>query len=456
MTKVLAIALLAIRSAVRSRIVVVLLGLLLLSVVGLPLTVKGDGTLSGSVQVLLRYTLGFVQAILSIATLWAGCAAISQEIQDKHLHLIVTKPVHRIQIWLGKWLGLLILNAALLAGTGVTVYALLRWNTRPGKLTAEDARLLREEILVARRLVRAEPFDVDQDARQELEERAKRKELPPNMPPDQLYLAIRQSLLNEAYSVPAGFMRRWEFRLPGVPLADRPLSLQYRFSSSDTSRSPVAGLWMVGAPDRPDRFQKAERSAPDGVHTLQVPASMVDKDGVLTVDYANVNPIPITVAFSPDTGLELLEMEGGFGANYVRALLVAFFQLAFLGAIAVTAGSLFSLPVAALTSGYVVLLIHIGPYLQTLAQQEKFFMSKYSPEPPPGVWDHAVRLIYVAMNVVVTPFQSADPLELLSVGQLVSWLWVLSTLILKVAVGAGILALVSTWLFNRREIGLPT
>ena len=101
MNRILAIAGIAIRNAVRSRVVIILLGILLLVIIGLPLTVKGDGTIAGQVRILLSYTLGFVSFILSLATLWAGCAAVSLEIQEKQIHLVVTKPVRRVQIWLG-------------------------------------------------------------------------------------------------------------------------------------------------------------------------------------------------------------------------------------------------------------------------------------------------------------------------------------------------------------------
>ena len=65
--------------------------------------------------------------------MWAGCAAVSLEIQERQIHLIVTKPVRRAQIWLGKWLGLLILNAALIAFSGAVVYFLLQMDSPPGK-----------------------------------------------------------------------------------------------------------------------------------------------------------------------------------------------------------------------------------------------------------------------------------------------------------------------------------
>ena len=47
---------------------------------GLPLTVKGDGTIEGQVQIVIGYTLGLASVLLSMSTLWAGCAAVSAEI----------------------------------------------------------------------------------------------------------------------------------------------------------------------------------------------------------------------------------------------------------------------------------------------------------------------------------------------------------------------------------------
>ena len=232
MNKILAIAGIAIRNAVRSRIVIILLGILLLVIVGLPLTVKGDGTLAGQVRILLGYTLGLVSFILSLATLWAGCAAVSLEIQERQIHLIVTKPVHRVQIWLGKWLGLLILNAVLVAFSGVVVYGLLRWTTRPEKLTAEQRTELRENTLVACTTLKPEPVNVDDEARAELEALRARNSLPPDAPESEVVKAIRQKLLLKAYSVPQGGTRQWTFDAPSGMSAGHPLLFRFRFSSS--------------------------------------------------------------------------------------------------------------------------------------------------------------------------------------------------------------------------------
>ncbi|MCG3150626.1 MAG: hypothetical protein PCFJNLEI_04114 [Verrucomicrobiae bacterium] len=438
MNKVFAIAGIAIRNAIRSRVVVVLLALLLIAIVALPLTIKGDGTLTGAVQVLLRYTLGAVTMILSIATLWAGCAAISLEVQERQVHLLVTKPVFRMQLWLGKWLGLLILNTVLLGLAGVASYTLLRWNLRQDDVA---------DILVARRVVNPMPLDIAADARQIFEEQKRRGELPPG-PPDQVLEAIQQSLRQQAYSVPSGLARRYVFPVKptGVPLV-----IRYKFASSSTGKEQLACLWIAGSPDRADRFEKPEYAAPGGVHTVRIPPAMVDTNETLTVDVANVHPMPLTMVFAPDDGVQLLVQETSFEMNLVRCLLLELVKLAFLGALAVTIGSVFSLPVAAVTAGYALLLMNIGGYLQTLIGQKMIF----SAGAQPGILDLLVHWIYVILYWLTKPFQQPSALEPLAAGELVSWTWLGTIFLWQVVVAGGAVAAIGVWAFNRRELGLP-
>lgn len=72
MTKIAAIALLAFKTAVRSKLFVSLMVVLALTVIGLPLTVKGDGTLAGDITILLQYTLGLAAIILGSVVLWSA------------------------------------------------------------------------------------------------------------------------------------------------------------------------------------------------------------------------------------------------------------------------------------------------------------------------------------------------------------------------------------------------
>jgi len=153
MQKVLAIALLTWKAAFRFRLFLVVAVLLLGAVVGLPLLIEDDGTARGFTQILLTYTLTTITALLGMSTLWLACGTLARDIEDCQIQVVAVKPIARWQIWIGKWLGLISLNAALLALSGVCVFALMHY--RAGRLPEAQQAILRNEVLVARGSARA-------------------------------------------------------------------------------------------------------------------------------------------------------------------------------------------------------------------------------------------------------------------------------------------------------------
>src|SRR6185503_5161493 len=148
MQRCLAIAFLTCKAAFRFRLFWVLAILLLASVVLLPLLLKDDGTARGFTQILLTYTLAVITSLLGLATLWLACGILARDIEECQIQMVAVKPIPRWQIWLGKWLGLMSLNAVLLAISGGCVFCLLQWRAR--QLPPDQQKILHNEVLVAR------------------------------------------------------------------------------------------------------------------------------------------------------------------------------------------------------------------------------------------------------------------------------------------------------------------
>src|SRR5882672_6293778 len=127
MQRLLAIALLTWKAAFRFRVFLVVAVLLLAAVVGLPILIKDDGTARGFTQILLTYTLTVITALLGLSTLWLSCGTLARDIEECQMQVVATKPIARWQIWAGKWLGIMSLNAALLALSGGCVFGLLEY-----------------------------------------------------------------------------------------------------------------------------------------------------------------------------------------------------------------------------------------------------------------------------------------------------------------------------------------
>jgi hypothetical protein len=231
MQRILAIAWLTWKAALRFRLFLVIAVLLILAVVGLPLVIKDDGTARGFTQIILTYTLSAITALLGLSTLWLSCGTLARDIEECQIQVVATKPIARWQIWLGKWLGIVMLNGALLAISGACVYGLLEW--RATKLPEAEQKILREQVMVARGSAREQSHDaeIDADTEQVLQARLK------NSPVDNVDLPevrkqIQEQVKADFQLVPPGYTRLWRIDLGFAKnyLRDKPLQLRVKFN----------------------------------------------------------------------------------------------------------------------------------------------------------------------------------------------------------------------------------
>ena len=114
MIALFAIVKLTYHSVIRSHIFQILLAVLVFTIIVLPITIVGDGTALAQIQISLQYCLGAVSFLLSLSTIWLSCFAMSNDVENYQIHMIITKPVSKVTIWFGKFLGILIIHTALL------------------------------------------------------------------------------------------------------------------------------------------------------------------------------------------------------------------------------------------------------------------------------------------------------------------------------------------------------
>ena len=235
--------------------------LLLAAVVGLPILIKDDGTARGFTQILLTYTLSAITALLGLSTLWLACGTLARDIEECQMQVVATKPIARWQIWLGKWLGIMSLNAALLAISGASVYGLLQW--RATKLPAAEQKILRNEVLVARGFGEGKSPDaeIDKETERILQERLQKN---PELTRADL-TEVRKQIVEQvkaAYQlVPPGYERQWKIDLGFAKnyLRDQPLQLRVKFNSAQKSPSGTfVALWQVGVPEKTHLAERAD------------------------------------------------------------------------------------------------------------------------------------------------------------------------------------------------------
>ena len=455
MQRLLAIAGLTWKAAFRFRLFIVVAVLLLAAVVGLPILIKDDGTARGFTQILLTYTLSTITALLGLSTLWLSCGTLARDIEECQMQMVAVKPIARWQIWLGKWLGLMSLNAALLAISGASVFFLLQW--RSTKLPEAEQRILRNEVLVARASARPPTFikQLDAETESRLKKVLEQRKLD-KLDEKLMRQQIKEGLKAELQLVPPGTYRGWQVDLGSAKnsLRDQPLYLRIKFNAAEKSPSgTLKALWQVGIPKKTKTWRTdSEMSlAPDTFHEFEIPANLFDEKGILTITFVNPNETP--VLFPIEDGIEVLYRESGFAVNFARGLGIILCWMALLAALGLAAASSFSFPVAAFAS-LAALGLSFSTSTMTSAVTDGSVLGYNSETGVQGrspVDVVAIPMFKVVLKVINLA-KDFSPIDSLSAGRSITWSELGIAFGRIVLMLGGPLAVIGIWSFNRREL----
>lgn len=520
-----------IRSAMRSKVFHVLFALILLCVIGLPLTIKGDNTASGLVQVSLTYSLNLVIALISASTLWLGCSQLATEIEGYQIHLVTTKPCRRWVVWAGKTLGVFLMHAVLLVISMFIIYALTLYRLnaaqRSGLFTEQDMEKLRQETLVGRRSFFPTPVALDEDVQSEYEKRVKNGTVNPEDDPAIVKKLIRQELIQEVMknvSVAPGKDHIWAYEHVRLGKNDPILYLRFRlytgditdtdqkqipvdwgfqvFKGEDGKPLPPAGaenavVWysqMHGTPEQVDgqsmvvpqpfmmpggtwqELTTMERGDNEmTVLELPILSSMVVNDAErdrVVLRFHNFGDIYLpdpatlpadeeaqaaytklkenyTAIFQVVDGPLLLSKVTGFFSNFVRTMIMAIIQLAFMAGLGCTVGAIFSTPVAVFVAiSYLVIGLSASAAVDApLKNDDGSYMYKNASE-------RVLHYIAIGVQWCVVTLDDLDCTGDLADGRLVETADIVWTFFRVLILRTGILAGVGIFILNRRELGL--
>jgi hypothetical protein len=454
MQRIFAICWLTWKAALRFKLFLVIAVLLILAVVGLPLVIKDDGTAQGFTQIILTYTLSAITALLGLSTLWLSCGTLARDIEECQIQVVATKPIARWQIWLGKWLGIVSLNAALLAISGACVYGLLQW--RATKLPADEQKVLRSEILVARGSAKEQNYDaqIDEETERRLQASLKSK------PVDKVDLPEARNLIREQVKadfqlVAPGEYRPWRIDLGFAKnyLRDKPLQLRVKFNAANkSSTGTFLAAWQVGDPNSQKIWQSEPMSlAPDTFHEFQIPANLFDDKGVLTIIFANANNTALL--FPLEDGMEVLYPEGGFAMNFARGLGIIFCWMALMAALGLAAASFLSFPVATFFSlAMLTVVLSSGTLAETVENGSVGVGDEEKGIAGHSVADVVLIPMFKGILTIVSLTKNVSPIDLLSTGRAISWGALGMAFAQIVLLLGGFFAVCGIILFNRREL----
>ncbi|MBL9128428.1 MAG: ABC transporter permease [Verrucomicrobiales bacterium] len=446
-----AVAWLTVRAAFRYRLVVVLMALLVGAVIVLPVVIKHDGTAQGFTQILLTYTLGVISALLSLVTLWLACGTLARDVDECQMQVVATKPIPRWQIWFGKWLGVMLLNAMLLAVSTGAVFLLLQWRATQLPLQVQEA--LRSNVLTSRAAVKEPPPDLDAKVDALIQER--RSELTAQGVDLRTFRAqAREMIKAREQLVPPEYFRRFEldFRGRREHLKRNPIFVRLKFHTPElSSKRPYEIEVVAGPPESPQRVGTMQKLAAEASHEIELGGVVLDAREFLVVEIANRSDTPLI--FPMEDGFEVLYREGGFGLNYVRAVIVLACSLGLLAAIGLFAASFLSFPVAAFLATTVLILGLSTGTLKSVVEDRTVM----------GFEHDTNTQLYPAVDAVMVPLfdfllqavnlvQQFSPIDAVSSGRSVTWADVARAVLLVVVLMGGAFAAVGVGAFTRREL----
>ncbi|MDZ4198263.1 MAG: hypothetical protein U1E27_03160, partial [Kiritimatiellia bacterium] len=332
---------------------------------------------------------------------------------------------------------------------------MIRWTFRPARIHPEDRMALEENALTARAVAIPEAPNMKsalQDAVRHFEEQENSPKIASI--PGALE-TIRRRIETQSFIVPPGHARSWPLRLPFIPDPERPLILEFRLTKSVPDIEPVPGIWILGATGSEAPLEQPGAWRPMTLHRLVLSAGLAQGERDLTLTFVNLDP-GASILFEPGRGIELLAARGSFESNLFRALLVLLSRLAFLTAVGLAAGTLFSLPVAVFFSFSLALLLHLNAYVGSIALQGNAWGEGDGVSRAAQIANRGIRTVYQALHTVLGPLDDPGATQTAASGRRISWETTGRALWIHIGLYGGALALLSVAALRRRELGAPS
>ncbi len=402
-------------------------------------------------QVQLTYSLMAVCVILGVSTVWLSCGVMTQDFQRHHIMLLASKPIARWEIWIGKWLGIFILNTALLLISGICVYGMLMFQARD--LSPEQQEKLYTSTLTSRASIKEPAPDVESEVDLLYKKRSQDQDVAA-IDPAYVRSMLREEVQWMNQLVKPQHRRIWDLKV-GTSAKKDPnalIQLRVKFFASwfeDTSEHPT--VWVIGKPDSPLQWQKELNLSPMTTHEWSVPASLIDDQGMLHVECHNYTES--SLVFKVEDGLEVMVKDGSFLWNYCKSLLVLLAWMTLLSALGLWAATFASLPVATFLIMTLLLITSSEQLLKSVVKDGT--ISTIDEDTGKANWNHLDWImvpVFTFTYKFTEALRSISPIESLVTGRSITTFSLFKYLLLLTGFLTSLIASWGVFIFQRKEL----
>lgn len=454
MRRIWAVASNTIAQAIRLKsagIVIVLL-FVLLPMMGL--TVVGDQTLKGKLQTFSSYGLSLTSILLCLLTIVISCYSLTSDLKYKQIFLVTTKPIRRFELLLGKFLGVVVLDAILLTIFSAIILGLtwsLPWWVKAPEGQQQQAD---REFFTARAVLvpKVNEKAVEEEVQRRYDQLRKEDQIPEDMTRERVLSEIRSQELFRAKTCEPGRAMLWKFEQVRVKDPNDMIFIRYKFRiSNDPLESQVLSIWEVGDirpletgqnPGTPI-FPVQRLDATQTELEFSVPASCVAADGFVGIIFFNDLQNNSKTIILDD--IKVMYRMGSFEGNFLRVAAMILVRLVFLAALGVSVSTWLSFPVAVLIClvAYASGMIN-GFILESLKSLSLTLDILYRLTIRPILW-------------FLPKFdEQFNPTAYLVEAKSLGWLFLAQAWGITACIKSGILLLFGMWVFHNREISKTT
>jgi hypothetical protein len=437
-----------IKQALRMKIAVVFIIMLLVLLPVLGITTTGDETLKGRLQTFVSYGLSLTSLLLCLLTIIVSIYTVTSDIKYRQIYTVVTKPIRRFQFLLGKLLGIMILDIVLLALFSSFIYIFALYMPKFFKATEEEIVQADNEFYTARAALTIPEVDVSQEVKERYLELDKNGRLPPesDYPRERVIAELTAQAKLRQRAADVGQKLIWEF--DNVKPLTKSMFIRFKYEVAVTPPDmQIYGRWYAGDPvyvktgeqPEPQPFERILKHSVQTFHEIEFPADVVPVDGHMAVAFMNI-PLNRTSITFPRDGLAILYKADTFTANFIRAVFLILFRLIFLACLGIVTSTFVSFPVAILVC---LVLFSTAAVSNFVIESFDYLGSNMS-----VIYSYSIKW----MIRLLPQFDKFNPTSFIVPARLLSWPIVAQCAVFMVFIKSSILLILAFIIFGCREI----
>ena len=453
MKQLFAIIKITILSATRSYVFQTLLAALIICAIGLPLLLTGDGTPLSHIRLTLDYTVSVISVIIILSILWMSCSVMNQDLDQYQMHIVSVKPISRTKIWLGKFLGILLIHTILLGITFVVFFIYIFYDLKNSNYSEKDISSIEKNILTGRKKVFPELSYINKEFHKKWTE--KQKEMKDSgktlTPAENEYLKISTyyQTITQGGQVEPEKDKIFEFN---DTKQRNEIVLKFRIFVGEPDlierqNKPTAkGCWQYFdfTTSKYITIENSDRLYVSNIfYEINIPGDNISSKGKIRLKYINESK-GTSVFFQLTESPILFITDTSFLFNYLRAFIVIFLSLVMVTGIGCAFGGIFSFPIA------VFVLI---AYLLTGSISNFIISSEAAGNISGTNTNPGISLSRNLLNIIA-PLNKFEISEDLSNGALIANDKIVNLILWYIILRELPLILISIFVYSKRELGL--